>query len=129
GHDVHDRKPAAARERSRDLLRRRVLGIEQDRLEPRPQGQENCFDVGDGGVDEKDFTTDAIRVASAIYPRPSSCERVSTRSEARVSSRLALKPDGRDRTAFQPSISVARLIVTPLHSPRSSVSVAEAYSQ
>ena len=103
--------------------------MEQDRLDPRPQGQENGFDVGDGGLDEKDFTTDATRAATAIYVRLSFRERASTGGEPRVSCRLALNQDGCVRTAIQPSIFAAQQIVTPSNSPRSSVSVTEAYIQ
>ena len=53
--------------------------------DPWPQGREDSVDVGDGRVDEKDFTTDANRVATAIYARLSSRERASIRGEPRVS--------------------------------------------
>ena len=92
GDHMDSRQAPALRQGGSDLARSGPDPVEQVRRDPWPQGREDSVDVGDGRVDEKDFTTDANRVATAIYARFSSRERASIRGEPRVSMMGTLLP-------------------------------------
>ena len=53
--DMHRVETATAFERRRDLPRRRHGRVEHDRLYSRSQAAEDRVDIGDGGINKKDF--------------------------------------------------------------------------
>ena len=55
GDDMHRVEIAKTVERRGNLARRRLLGIEDLRLNPRPEVVKNRLDVIDAGIDEEDF--------------------------------------------------------------------------
>jgi hypothetical protein len=55
GNDVHRGEAMATLERRRDLPRCRPRSVEHDRLDLRSQAAEDRVDIGDGGINEKDF--------------------------------------------------------------------------
>jgi hypothetical protein len=53
--DVHGADTLSIRERRRDLPRRRRRRVKHSCLDPQSQAFEDRADIGDGGINEKDF--------------------------------------------------------------------------